>query len=264
MPLPKDFTAVILCGGKGLRAWPMTSTVPKPLLRLGGRELIHHVMDVLAQQGISRFILAAGFRSDLVHDFAHSLTEPWRVDVVPTPVGAETWERITPCRELLSDSFLVTYADGLANIDVGAMLAIHETHGAVGTVTVVPLSWPYGLVDLADEHRIARFAEKPRLDTHMVNAGFMLFDVSVFDHVRSSGFRSLEREVLPDIAAKGVLFAYHHAGFFRAVDTYKDVVELEQVIARGHRPWLEPPVNGDAEPHRYRGHEMYQPRSIRK
>jgi glucose-1-phosphate cytidylyltransferase len=254
MTLPKNLTAVILCGGKGLRAWPATSTAPKPLLRLAGRELIHHVMTLLAEQCITKFILAAGYRCDLVRDFAHSLTEPWQVDVVATPVGADTWDRIAPCREFLRDVFLVTYADGLANVDIGAMLASHEAHRAVGTITVVPLSLPFGLVDLADEHRIAGFAEKPRLDSHVVNAGFMLFDISVFEHVRSAGLHSLEREVLPELAAAGALFAHHHAGFFRAFDTYKDFVELEEEVARGRRPWLEPmPADSDVGQHRRLG-----------
>lgn len=241
MSLLKDLTAVILCGGQGLRARSISHAEPKPLLRLCGRELILHVMDMLAGQGITRFVLAAGHRSDLLERFARSIVEPWQVEVVPTPVAAQSWERIEPCRERLGDVFLVAYSDGLADIDVAAMLAAHQKHHAVCTMTVTSLTLPYGVVRLTGADRVASFAEKPRMDDMLVNAGFMLFDASVFGCLRSPGPRNLEREVLPELAASGGLFAHRHVGFFRSVDTYKDLVELEQELAQGFRPWLRAP-----------------------
>lgn len=241
MPLPKNLTTVILCGGKGLRARSADDACPKPLLRLSGRELIRHVMDVLARQGISRFVLATGYRSDLLEQFARSVADPWQVDVVPTPVAAQSWERIAPCRELVGEVFLVTYADGLANVDIPAMLAAHHAQRATCTMAVVPLTLPYGVVRLASHAQVTSFAEKPRMDDLLVNAGFMLFDRSIFSRFPVPGSRDLEREVLPRLAVSGGLFAHRHDGFFRGVDTYKDLVELEQQTAHGHLPWLDPP-----------------------
>lgn len=240
MPLPEDLTAVILCGGKGLRARSATHPGPKPLLRLSGRELILHVMDLLAGQGITKFILATGYRSDLLERFARTIAEPWRVDMMPTPVAAQSWERVVSCRHLVSEVFLVTYADGLANVNIAAMLAVHQDRQATCTMAITPLTLPYGVVRLAGQGKVTSFAEKPRLDDLLVNAGFMLFASSVFSRFPSPGPRNLELDVLPGLAASGDLFAHRHDGFFRAIDTYKDLVELEQEIAHGDRPWLRP------------------------
>lgn len=229
---------VILCGGKGTRAYPHTVDLPKPLLEVALRPVLHHVLDLFARQGFDDFVLAAGFRCDLIEDFVEALDEPWRVQVVDTGLEANTGDRIWGCRDLVGDRFLATYADGLGNVDLTTLLAFHETHGGAATLTSVPLPSQYGTVDTEDGGQVLRFREKPRLPDHRINAGFFVFDRRAFDLWDGN---DLEREVLPALAGKGELFAYPHEGFWRSMDTYKDALELTTLCQDGDPPWIAPP-----------------------
>ena len=224
----------MLCGGKGTRALPVTASVPKPLIPVGDRPLLRHVLDVFACQGATDFVLAAGYRADLVREFAATLPSSWVVDVHDTGEDTGTAGRINQLRPHLGSRFFCTYGDGLANVDLAALVAFHEGHGGVATVTTVPLRSQYGTVDLEGD-RVARFVEKPVLEHHRINGGYFVFDEAVFD----AGWHGddLEHEVLPRLAAGGDLYGYRHDGFWRSADTYKETQELSQLCADG-APWL--------------------------
>lgn len=233
-------TTLILCGGRGTRAYPQTLELPKPLLEVAGRPIVEHVMHIYAGQGHRRFILAAGFRSDLVSAFAASLTNDWDVDVVDTGEETNKAERIVRCRDMLGERFFVTYGDGVGNVDLGRLLAFHDEHDGRATVTVVPLPSQFGTIQFSKDGRVDSFLEKPRLEGYWINAGFFVMDDTVFDRWEGD---DLERDVCPALAKKGEIFAYEHDGFWKWMDTYKEALDLsslaEQAIAEGRNPpWL--------------------------
>lgn len=229
---------VILCGGRGTRAYPHTIELPKPLLEVDGRPVLHHVLELYARQGLDDFVLAGGYRCDLIEEFAAKLTEPWRVTVLDTGEDTETGERLRRCRNSVDDTFLATYADGLGNVRLRNLIAFHGSHPGAATLTSVPLPSPYGTIDSDSSARVVRFTEKPRLADHRINAGFFVFDRRVFDVWDGV---DLEREVLPSLARRGELFAYEHEGFWRSMDTYKDSLELSALChSRDLPPWLTP------------------------
>jgi len=227
-------TTVILCGGKGTRAYPHTVDVPKPLLEVSGRPVLQHVMELYAEQGWQRFVLAAGFKAELIWKFANSLPSSWDVEVLDTGEETNTGGRIMRCREHVDGSFFATYADGLADIDLEALARFHASHDGAATLTTVPLPSQYGTLDCGDDGRVRNFKEKPVLPDHWINAGFFVFDGRVFDGWEGE---DLERDVLPALGGRGELFAYQHHGFWKSMDTYKDAQELTKLCGEGDPPW---------------------------
>lgn len=229
---------VILCGGKGTRAYPHTVDVPKPLLEIDGQPVLRQVMDIYAAQGFTDFVLAAGYKIDLIREFATGVPLEWRVDVVDTGEDTNTGGRVLCCRDLVGDTFFVTYADGVGNVNLEALLAFHRGHGGLATLTTVPLPSQYGTIVFDGVGRVAEFREKPKLLDHHINAGFFVFDSDAFEHW---GGEDLENEVLPSLGAVGLLFAFRHLGFWRSMDTYKDALELTRLCASGSAPWRDAP-----------------------
>jgi glucose-1-phosphate cytidylyltransferase len=228
--------ALILCGGKGVRAWPGTSELPKPMLAVGDRPVLRHVMDIYAGQGMTDFVLATGYRHESIASYAEQLPATWTVDVVDTGEDAGTGERLMSCLDRLDAEFFLTYGDGLGDVDLDALLATHRAHDAGATVTVVPLPSQYGTLEVTADDRVVDFREKPVLPDHLINAGFFVMTKAALAAVGPS----LERDILPDIGRRGRLFVYRHKGFWRSMDTYKDVLELERLATTEGTPWLPP------------------------
>jgi glucose-1-phosphate cytidylyltransferase len=228
---------VILCGGRGTRAYPHTVEVPKPLLDVAGRPVLEHVMHIYESQGARSFVLAAGYKIGMVREFAESLPPDWNVRVVDTGEDANTGDRVLRCRDLVGERFFLTYSDGVGNVDLNALLLHHNTSGALATITTVPLPSQYGTVDIDDNGVVRRFKEKPLLRDHWINGGFFVMEASVFELWKGE---DLEKEVLPALAAAGELSAYRHHGFWKSMDTYKDAQELTRLADCGTPPWLEP------------------------
>lgn len=228
-------TTLILCGGKGTRAYPHTASVPKPLLEVGDRPVVQHVMEIYAAQGFVDFVLAAGYLIEQIEEFASSLPEQWSVRIVDTGEDTNTGGRVRRCREMLGDRFFVTYADGLGNVELSALLDFHAAHGGAATMTTVPLPSQYGTIEFGASGRVERFREKPRLHDHFINAGYFVFDQGAFDFWVGD---DLEGEVLPELGRAGALYAFEHHGFWKSMDTYKDSVELSALCAEGSGPWM--------------------------
>ncbi|MDP1821514.1 MAG: sugar phosphate nucleotidyltransferase [Acidimicrobiales bacterium] len=231
---------VILCGGMGTRAYPHTLEVPKPLLEVGDRPVLAHLMEIYAAQGFTSFVLAAGYKLPLVEAFARELPAAWDVEVVDTGETTNTGGRVRRLADRLAEDFFVTYADGLGNVDLAALRDFHRGHRGVATLTTVPLPSQYGTLDVDESGRVHRFKEKPRLTDHLINAGFFVFDRRAFDLWPDPG-EDLERHVLPALGDRDELFAFRHLGFWRSMDTYKDAVELGALCESGPGPWLAPP-----------------------
>jgi len=236
---------LILCGGKGTRAYPHTLEVPKPLMKLGDAPILLHIMEIYACQGFDQFVLSAGYRADLVADFAASLPQAWDVRVIDTGEGAGTARRVIGCASSLDSMFMATYGDGLAAVDLKALLDFHRGHRGAMTVTAVPLPSPYGTLEWDENGRVGKFLEKPRLPDHWINAGFFVIEQRAFDLWVGD---DLEREVLPAMVAAGELYAYEHPGFWRSMDTYKDALELTALCKEGDPPWMILPAAESSSP----------------
>jgi glucose-1-phosphate cytidylyltransferase len=232
----RSIRTVILCGGKGTRAYPHTVDVPKPLLEVAGTPVLHHLLEIYARQGHTDFVLATGYRVDLIAGFANATSSStgWTIEVVDTGLETGTGERIQRVAARAGDTFFVNYADGLGDVDLGCLLEFHRAHGRAATLTTVPLPSPYGTIDLGPGGRVERFVEKPSLSDHRINAGFFVFNARGLDRAPGT---DLERDVLPALSAAGELHAYDHPGFWRSLDTYKDALELTALCDDGAPPW---------------------------
>ena len=229
-----DARTLILCGGKGTRAYPLTVDVPKPLLPIAGRPILAHVMEVYARQGFTDFLLAGGYRVECLHEFGAQTDPDWTVAVRDTGLDTNTGARVFACRDEVGPTFMVTYGDGIGDVDISALFAFHHSHAGAATLTSVPLRSQYGVLDIDDDERITGFREKPILRDHWINAGFFVFDDRVFEMWDGD---DLEREVLPALAAQGELYVFRHDGFWKSMDTQKEMAEVTTMIERGHIPW---------------------------
>ena len=239
MPDADAIATVILCGGKGTRAYPLTVDLPKPMLPVGERAVLGHVMDIYAQQGFTRFVLAAGYLVEVIDKFAATLPADWSIDVVDTGEDTDTGDRIRRCADRVGDVFFATYGDGLGNVDLHALLSLHRSSSMLGTLTTVPLPSQYGTVDIDDSGQVQRFLEKPILLDHWINAGFFVFQR---DALAVDDGPNLEAHLLPALAARSALAAYRHGGFWKSMDTHKDMVELSRLAETEGAPWLTSPA----------------------
>jgi glucose-1-phosphate cytidylyltransferase len=219
---------VILCGGKGTRAYPHTQEIPKALMRIGDSSILEQVMRIYTSHGYKDFILSCGYLKEAILEHFERPRGDWRVQCVDTGEESDTGERIWRLRQMLEPTFFATYCDGLADIDLDALLEFHQSHGGTATVTAVPLRSQYGILHLDGNSRVTGFEEKPILRNYLINGGFFVFNRQVFENWQG---KNLEQEVLPHLAEKGLLYMYRHDGFWRSMDTYKDQQELNGLWA---------------------------------
>jgi glucose-1-phosphate cytidylyltransferase len=228
---------VILCGGRGTRLQEHTQSIPKPLVEIGGRPILWHVMRIYLAQEFRRFVLLTGYKAPLIEEFAARESWPEGTDVVCFDTGADTptGGRIHRARELLTgERFCATYADGVADIDLHALLDSHAQHGAKATMTVVRPELQFGVAELNGDGVVRGFIEKPRSD-HWINGGFFCFEPSVLELIADDDV--LERAPLERLATDGELRAFRHEGFWDCMDTYKDAILLNDLWASGRAPW---------------------------
>jgi glucose-1-phosphate cytidylyltransferase len=228
---------VILCGGRGTRLQEHTREIPKPLVEIGAKPIVWHVIQLYAVQGFEEFVLCTGYRGELIEEFAAA--EPWpegvSVRCVDTGLDTPTGGRIAGVRDVVGGrAFCATYSDGVADIDLRRAVEFHQGHGALATVTVVRPQLQFGVAELDGDDRVLGFHEKPPAE-QWVNGGFFVFEPGVFEYLENSSV--LEREPLEGLAADGQLRAYRHTGFWDCMDTYKDAVLLNDLWAAGEAPW---------------------------
>lgn len=253
---------VILCGGQGTRMREETEYRPKPMVAVGGRPLLWHIMRLFGHHGLDRFVLCLGYKGDLIKDYFldyeahtrdftirvggsrgeprfHGDPEPFEFSVTLADTGLETLtggrvKRVE--RYVAGDTFLVTYGDGLSDVDIGALVRFHRSHGRLATVTAVQPASRFGLLTIDGASRVTRFDEKPRVEG-WINAGFFVFDRRVFDYLAGGDREALEAAPLDRLARDGQLMAYRHEGWFFAVDTYRDCLHVNDLWKAGAAPW---------------------------
>ncbi len=226
---------VILCGGRGVRSFPFTQYLPKPMLPIGGTPIVVHVIRGFIRQGFTKFVLAAGYRQSVLHDYFDGKQFGAEIEIIDTGEDADTGDRVLACRDYLNDRFIVTYSDGLCDVPLRRLVDFHVASEGLATVTCVQMRSQYGMMRLTSAGQVEEIQEKPLMRDHWVNAGFIVFEKEAFDHWRGG---SLERDVLPALTERNAVFGYRHDGFFKSVDSYKDVMEFEELMETGETPWI--------------------------
>jgi glucose-1-phosphate cytidylyltransferase len=228
---------VILCGGRGTRLQQGSAAIPKPMVEIGGQPILWHVIQIYLAQGFDRFLLLTGYLADQIERFVDQ--EPWpagaEVRCLQTGIDTPTGGRLhLAAGELGAETFCLTYADGVADIDLEELLAVHAAHDAAATMTVVRPPLPFGVAEIEEDGLVRGFAEKPRSE-HWINGGFFCLEPAVLELLSPDSV--LERDPMQRLAAQGELRAYRHRGFWDCMDTYKDAVVLNDLWARGGAPW---------------------------
>lgn len=217
-----------------MRLREKTASIPKPLVEIGGKPILWHLMHLYAHYGYADFILCLGYKGELIWKFCQQIKE-WRVRPIDTGQDTNTGGRLKQVEPYITaPTFFATYADGLASIDLPALLRFHHRQETVATMTCVKPRTHFGLVDIGGDHRVVSYREKPRLDT-WVNGGFFVFERRIFDYIR--GDETLEREPLERLTKEANLSAYPFDGFWVCMDTYKDHQLLNQLWAEGQAEW---------------------------
>ena len=251
--------AVILAGGLGTRISEETHLKPKPMVEVGVRPILWHIMKIYSQHGINDFVICCGYKgyiikeyfanyflhmSNVTFDMSNNTTQihnnsadPWRVTLVDTGDETMTGGRLKRVSHYLNDEadFCFTYGDGVADVDVGALVDFHRSHGKLATVTAVQPPGRYGALDM-DGTAVRGFVEKPRGDGGWINGGFFVLSPKCLDYIENDSC-SWEAEPLSQIAAAGELQAYSHSGFWQPMDTLRDKNHLEALWASGEAPW---------------------------
>ncbi|MBE7191638.1 MAG: glucose-1-phosphate cytidylyltransferase [Gordonia polyisoprenivorans] len=252
--------AVLLAGGLGTRMREETEFRPKPMVEVGGRPVLWHIMKILGSQGITEFIVCTGYKSEYIKnyfsnygpsnlDFTVKLGDmssviyhgshdefDWTVTVADTGLDTMTGGRIERVRRYIGDEpFLCTYGDGIADIDLKALLDFHQQHGRTATMTTTQPSSRFGVVDLQSDGMVEKFREKPRTDD-WINIGYFVLEPAIFDYLHGDA-TVFEEEPLRDLAQDNQIGAYRHSGFWQPMDTYRESQLLNDLWNRGDAPW---------------------------
>lgn len=250
---------VILAGGRGTRLSEETSNVPKPMVDIGGKPILWHIMKIYSHYGFNDFIICLGYRGYIIkeyfsHYFLHAsditidmrknkvqshsgVSEPWKVTLVDTGLETITGGRIKRARKYIGDEpFLMTYGDGVGSIDIRELLRFHRRHKKMATVTAVQPLGRFGSLDVNRSGKVSSFLEKPKGDNDWINAGFFVLEPGIFDYIEGDNTH-WEKEPLENLAKEGELVAYKHSGFWKPMDTLRDKLELENLWNTDKAPW---------------------------
>lgn len=249
---------LILAGGLGTRISEETVVRPKPMVEIGDRPVLWHIMKLYSHYGLNDFVIALGYKGYIVKEYFQNYwlhnadvtfcmgdrscavhqdtSEPWNVTLVDTGPDTMTGGRIKRLSRYVDGAFMLTYGDGLSNVDISALLNYHRAHGRLVTVTAVQPTGRFGAMELAQSKAVTAFHEKPTGDGGWVNGGYFVCEPSVFDHIRDD--RTVwESEPLEDLAQRGELMAYMHGGFWQPMDTLRDKMQLDRQWNEGKAPW---------------------------
>jgi glucose-1-phosphate cytidylyltransferase len=252
---------LILAGGFGSRLSEETGLRPKPMVEIGGRPILWHIMKIYSHHGFNDFIILCGYKghvikeyfanyflhhSDLTIDLAknqmqvhHNPSEPWKVTLLDTGLDTMTGGRVLRAKPYLEpdEPFMLTYGDGVSDIDIGKLIRFHEQHGGAITMTSSQPEGRFGALDIQQGGQVGKFVEKPKGDGAWINAGFFVCEHKVLDYITEGDSTVFERQPLENLANDGELFTYQHQGFWRPMDTLRDKRTLDELWTRGEAKW---------------------------
>ena len=250
---------VILAGGFGTRISEESHLKPKPMIEIGEKPILWHIMKHYSQYGYNEFVICLGYKqyvvkeffadyflhtSDVTFDLANNsmkvhnnYAEPWKVTLIDTGLHTMTGGRVKRIREYVgNEPFMLTYGDGVSDIDLKALEEFHRAHGKIATISAVNVGQRFGVLDMDGTGQINSFREKNDNDGGVINGGFMIMNPEVFEYIEGDT-TVLEREPLENLAKNGELMAFHHTGFWKCMDTQRDKMQLEDMWASGKAPW---------------------------
>ena len=251
---------VILAGGFGTRISEESHLKPKPMIEIGGRPILWHILKYYSSFGFNDFIICLGYKgyvikeffadyylhmSDITFDFKcenemiihKNFAEPWRVTLVDTGLNTMTGGRIKRVKKYIgNETFMMTYGDGVADVDLNALLEFHKKHGRIATMTAIQPHGRFGILDINDSNAISSFREKLQQDSGWINGGFMVLEPGVFDFLENDD-TVFEKQPLERLAEEGNLYAYQHKGFWQCMDTQRDKMLLEKLLKENQAPW---------------------------
>ena len=254
-----DVKVVILCGGLGTRLAEETQVRPKPMVEIGGRPILWHIMKIYESHQLNNFLLALGYKGEVIKDYflnyparqsdltvhlktgnveyTNRSSEDWHLSLVDTGAASMTGGRLLRLKPYLKSAgtFMLTYGDGVSDIEVTKLLAFHRSHGRLATVTAVRPPARFGNLQLADDC-VTCFEEKPQTGEGWINGGFFVFEPEVFDYIDGDA-TILEKAPLERLASGGQLMAYKHTGYWQSMDTLRDKQALEELWNKGEAPW---------------------------
>jgi glucose-1-phosphate cytidylyltransferase len=252
--------AVILAGGVGTRISEETHLKPKPMIEIGGKPILWHILKIYSSYNVNEFIICCGYKGYLIKEYFanyflhmsdvtfdmehnemkvhHGKAEPWRVTLVDTGEDTMTGGRLKRVREYVKDEreIFFTYGDGVSDVNISELLEFHRSQGVKVTLTATVPAGRFGVLDIDENHKVHTFKEKPKSDGAMINGGFFVLSPEVIDYIESD-YTSWEREPLERLAREGNLAAYAHHGFWQPMDTLRDKMMLEDLWRNGRAPW---------------------------
>lgn len=254
---------IILCGGQGTRLKEETEYKPKPMVEIGGKPILWHIMKIYAHFGFNEFILALGYKGNIIRDYflnykyynndftitlgshreveiyGNSQEANWKVNLIETGKDTMTGSRLKRCEKYISeDNFMLTYGDGLANVNINKLVQYHLEHRRIGTLTGINPPSRFGEF-IIENNQITKFIEKPKLEgiRGKINGGFMVFKTDFFNYLPKETNCVLEREPLEKLGQDRQLMVYHHDDFWKCMDTYRDYLKLQEIWESGNIPW---------------------------
>ncbi len=253
---------VILAGGFGTRISEESHLKPKPMVSIGDAPILWHIMKIYSYYGFNEFIICCGYkghiikeyfanyylhRSDITFDFSNNndmivhnnVAEPWKVTLVDTGLHTQTGGRIKRVQKYIgNEPFMLTYGDGVADVDILKLVEYHKKNNKIVTLTAVQPGSRFGVLEIEEDMTISKFAEKNKQDGGWINGGFMVLEPEVFSYMNEEPMLVFEREPLENLARDGKLCAYKHKGFWQCMDTQRDRLHLEDMLAKGKAPWV--------------------------
>ncbi len=226
-------TVVLLAGGKGTRMREETEFIPKPMVKIGNKPLIIHIIDYFNSFKKFNFIICTGYKEEIIIDYFSKFGDN-SVTILPTGLDTNTGGRIMQVEKLVDSDFIMTYGDGLSNININKLIKYHDSHNKIGTISTTKPKSRFGLVEFDKEGLVKEFVEKPLLNSY-INMGYMVFKKEIFSYI--NGDEIFENEPLIKLAKDKNLHAFQHEGFFRPLDTYREYIEFNNLWENGNAPW---------------------------
>lgn len=229
---------LILAGGLGTRISEETANKPKPMVKLGGKPILWHLMSIYAKQGLNEFVVATGYRGNVISDWVSQLKSDWKISTVDTGLETQTGGRIKMCMDLFpGERVLATYGDGLGNVNLTKLIQFHENHGRLATLTAVRPPARFGYLKTMGG-QVVHFGEKNQSDAGWINGGFFVLEAQVASYIHDLN-EPFETGALPRLTELEQLMAYEHFGFWQPMDTLREKKDLEKLATKAIPPWLE-------------------------